>query len=168
MRGVDSASKPFTLLLVERIQQLPLVHVGARDQVPVRAVDHLHARPIRPRQREDVQTRDQAPRRVRVPQVVDSPGLDAGRLKRRRPRPVPEVLHQTLSGVTTGGVPGAVYTARGAGSWVMFRGGCDGLGDHLRRDGRVDHPAQVLKQAQCLGGSWSDRASRRLVRSSSG
>jgi hypothetical protein len=34
----------------------------------------------------------------------------------------------------------------------MLRGGCDGLGDHLRRDGRVDQlAAQVLQQAQCGG-----------------
>lgn len=43
----------------------------------------------------------------------------------------------------------------------MLRGGCDGLGDHPRRDGRVDQlAAQVLQQAECLGGSWLGRASR--------
>jgi hypothetical protein len=44
----------------------------------------------------------------------------------------------------------------------MLRGGCDGLGDHLRRDGRVDqilHHGQLIVYANALGrafpASWA-------------
>jgi hypothetical protein len=50
----------------------------------------------------------------------------------------------------------------------MLRGGCDGLGDHLRRDGRVDElAAQVLRRRSALGVMVRPRQPR-LARSSSG
>ena len=47
LERVHSASKLTRLALVERVEQLALIRIRSGHQMPVRAVDHLHARPIR-------------------------------------------------------------------------------------------------------------------------
>jgi hypothetical protein len=61
------------------------VLVSVSCQVAVGAVNHLHARAHPPRERGDIDAGGQAPRRVRVAQVVDAAMADTGCLERRTP-----------------------------------------------------------------------------------